>query len=271
MSYFKKFTDVCAAAAALTLSVFFIKKYMSFTPPNVEEDAPSKLSQFLDPSALSDHSMLIPLILAFILSLIIGRAFAKLPYVCLAGSLVPALYTAYSFQNGLLYDQKIPVFILCALHVIGNLAECAMRDKEDGRHRLWISAKITSLAGAVFCLYTALLSKKSLPTEAKASIPLFEKEVITEMSPTNMELIITLGCIFLGLLIISILLYNVYFIDAILSFVPLIYSLYNVYSGNLTVAPAVFITLSAICVTAHLMLAAFENNLSYKEQKKKTA
>lgn len=268
MSYFKKVTDLCALAAAFVVSLFFLKKYMDYTPYNLNEDAPSKLEQFLKPTTSTDYTMLIPLILAFLISFVVSRVFAKLPYICLSASLIPALYTAYMFENGLLYDQKVLVIILCALHVIGNLAECVTRDSEDGHHRLWIGAKITSFAGALFCLYTTKLSDKALPPRTEKKLPLFDTEVISEMNAQNMELITTLGWIFLGLLLISLLLYNVYFIDAILSFIPLIFSIYAAFSDRLTICPAVFITLSAICTAAHLMLAAFENNLSYKEQQK---
>ena len=270
MSYFKKFTDFCAGVGVFLLSLFFIRKYMAYYPPNVDEEAPSKLEQFLTPTANADYSMLIPLILALTLSVLVGRVFARLPYVCLAASLIPALYVAYAFDNDMLFDQKIPLIILVALHVIGNLAECIWRDGEDGRHRLWIGAKITSLASALFCLYTAKLADKPLPTDAER-LPAFDTEVITEMTEANMKLISTLGWLFLGLLVISVILYNVYFIDAILSLVPLAYSIYSVFSKELTVAPAPFIAVSLICAATHILLAVFENNLSYKEQKEKAA
>ena len=109
MSYFKKFTDFCAGVAAFVAAVFFIRKYMVFEPeeppttlPGVSTDEigetleavtekfPGKLEQFLTPDAYNDYSLLLPLIFLLLLSAILGRVFARLPYVCFAISLLPA-------------------------------------------------------------------------------------------------------------------------------------------------------------------------------------
>ena len=271
MSYLKKFTDFCGGLAAFLAAVYFIRKYMAYEPPLTDADAPSKLEQFLKPAPNTDYTMLIPLILALALSVVIGRIFARLPYVCLGASIIPALYVAYMYGSNLLFDRRVPIIVLCALHVVGNVAECTLRDREDGRHRLWIGAKITSLSGALLCLFTTKLADKPLPSADADPLPLFETEVISTMTPENMSALTTLGWIFLALLAISILLYNVYFIDAIISLIPLGFTIYSTFAGTLTIAPKVFITISLICTATHLMLAVFENNLSLKEQKGKAA
>ena len=71
-----------------------------------------------------------------------------------------------------------------------------------------------------------------------------------------------------GLFAVSILLYNVYFIDAALSLIPAGFVIYQVFGKFLTLAPAAFASLAIICAVSHLLLMVFENNLSRKEQDK---
>lgn len=266
MSYFKKFTDFCAGVAAFVASLFFIRKYFSFEPRDISPSAPSKLEQFLNPEASKLYTMMIPLILVLLASAVLGRVFKRLPFLCLAISAIPALLVAYLFEKELLYEQHGIFVIAVALHVVGNLAECALRDKEDGRHRLSIAAKLSSAVGMFLCLYVTKYADTPLP-EKPEKLLLFKQDILLEMKPLDMEIITKLGWIFFILLAISLLLYNVYFIDAILSVVPLVYSVHAMFSGNLALFPTVFLVASAICTASHIVLCVFENNLSYKEQK----
>lgn len=265
MSYFKKFTDFCAGAAAFAASLFLIRKYMSYIPSNTEEDAPSKLAQFFD--EFQSYSMLVSLILVLALSVAVGIIFRRLPYVCFAVSVLPALHIAYMFEKDILYEQEALYVICAALHVIGNLAECALRDRADGRHRLSFAAKLSSALGALICLFTVKLIDKK-PAERPEELEMWKEDIFYNMKELDMEIITALGWMLFVLFLISLLLYNVYFIDAILSIIPIVYAVHAYFSGNLQLAPKTFMILAAICFAAHIMLMVLENNLSYKEQKK---
>ncbi len=264
MSYFKKFTDMCAFIGAFCAAVFFIVKYMNFDPV-ISEEAPGKLEQFLEPTSKSDYTMLLPLILILFLSAILGFALRRFPFVCFAFSIVPALYVSFMFEKGVLYELIGIMVIVCALHVVGNLAECAVRDKEDGKHRLSAAAKISSLMGAILCFRIIKLSKLT-PPEDTEGLTLFEKDILLDFKPLDAQIISKLFWMFVILLAVSILLYNVYFIDAILSIVPAVYAVHAMLSDNLGAAPSVFLVMTVICAVSHLVLTVFENNLSRKEQ-----
>ncbi len=287
MSYFKKFTDFCAGVAAFVAGLFFIRKYMSFVPEEppelpsgtitdvadealgftteVTEKFPSKLEQFLKPTDAVDYSLLIPLILLLLASAILGRVFKRLPYVCFGISVLPALMIAYMYETETLYEQ-IPLFLIVALlHVIGNIAECLMRDREDGRHRAAIAAKISSAMGAFMCFFVMWKGAQPHP-EDPDKIGHFEHKILFDMTENDVALLTKLGWMFVVLLAISLILYNVYFIDAILSFVPTVFVIYQTAGEYLTLAPALFTTLAVICSITHLALMVFENNLSRKEQ-----
>lgn len=265
MSYFKKFTDFVAGVAAFVASLFLIRKYMGFEPLNTEEDAPGKLEQFFKTN--EDYDMLVSLVFLLALSVLVGVVFRKFPHVCFAFSILPALHIAYAFEKDILFEQEALYVVAAALHLIGNLADCALRDREDGRHRLWIAAKLSALCAAVVCLFTTKYAERVSTTPIE-EVKRWESDIFYTMNEADMAIITQLGWMLLGLFLIGLLLYNVYFIDAILSAIPLIYSVHAFFSGNLQMTPKTFMVLSAICFTAHVMTAVLENNLSYREQKR---
>lgn len=294
MSYFKKFTDFCAAVAALAAGLFFIRKYMAFEPeepPEISfapteaatdalegatelvesatEKFPSKLEQFLEPAENADYTLLLPLIFLLLLSALLGRVFKRLPYVSFAISLLPAMLIAYMFECDLLYEQQGLFLILGALHVCGNLVECILRDREDGRHRLSIAAKISSATGAFVCFFSMYIGAQTLSEEKLEKIGHIRRRIMFDMTPSDVELLTTLGWMFVIVFAVSLIFYNVYFIDATLSLIPAGFVIYQTAGEFLTLAPLVFASLALLCTISHLLLMVFENNLSRKEQGKK--
>ena len=295
MTLFKKFTDFCAGIAAFVGGLFLLQKYMVFQPLEDEEYrswlyydlkyyneslsestletigdvvAPSKIDQFFNPKLINDfdYRPLCILVITLIISVLIGRIFKKLPYVCFLVSLIPALEIAYIFSKELLYTQIGLFIILGALHVAGNLVECVIRDKEDGRHRLWVCAKISALFPAVFCLFCTKIAEK-IPVEGiHDKIPIYKELAFKLTKPENIEIVTKIGWMFFIIFIITVLLYNVYFIDTILSVIPLVYTIHLLYSENLKFNPVLFALLAAVCFMTHILLCVFENNLSRKEQ-----
>lgn len=297
MSYLKKFTDFCAGVVAFAASLFFIRKYMEFVPeepptlseliPEVTDESgetleviteavtevtekfPSKLEQFLEPTEAADYSLLIPLVILLLLSAILGRVFKKLPEVCFGISLLPALMIAYMYETEMLYEQVALFLILGALHVIGNLVDCLLQDHSDGRHRASIAAKISSALGAFSCFFVLWKGAQTPPIDAD-KINHLEHRIFFEMTSNDVHLLKQLGWMFIILFVVSIILYNVYFIDAIISAVPFCFVVYQLSAEYLTIAPTVFFTLAIFCLLSHLAIAIFENNLSRKEQGKST-
>ena len=287
MSFFKKFTDLCAGIAAFFASIFFIRKYMAFVPEEppepsknvasdtlegvtdaiekVTEKFPSKLEQFLEPTEKADYSMLIPLIFLLLLSALLGRVFKRLPYVCFGISLLPAMMIAYMYEAGTIYEQIGLFLILGALHVVGNLVECIIRDREDGRHRASIAAKISTAAPAIFCFFVMWKGAQTSPEDIE-KINHFEDRVFFGMTEADVEIMTRLGIMLLVILAITLILHNVYFIDAILSVIPFGYVVYQVAGEFLTFAPTVIFALTLFCLLAHVLLCLCENNLSRKEQ-----
>jgi hypothetical protein len=297
MSLFKKFTDFCAGIAAFVGGLFLLQQYMVFKPLDNDEyaewlsykikysnetvsetasetvteaisEAPSKIKQFFTPELINDfdYRLLFVLVLTLAISVTVGIIFKKLPYVCFFVSLIPALEIAYIFSTGFLYTQIGLFLLLGALHVAGNVFECILKDKEDGRHRLWICAKISTLFPAAICLICTKIADRVPLENIDDKISLYKELAFKMTEPDNMALVTKIGWMYIIIFAITLVLYNVYFIDTILSAIPLVYTVYLLYSGNLSFNPAIFAILAAICFMTHIALCVCENNLSRKEQ-----
>ena len=295
MSLFKKFTDFCAGIAAFVAGLFLLQKYMVFTPLTDAEyirwmadeikygketasatetlTAPSKISQFFTPEIINeyDYRLLFILIITLVISILIGRIFKRLPYVCFFFSILPAIEITYLFTQQRLYTQ-IGLFLICGmLHVAGNVVECILRDKEDGRHRLWVSSRIAILFPVAFCLLCTKIADRIPLEEIGKKLPIFSELAFKLTKPENMEIVTKIGWIYFMIFIVTTLLYNVYFVDAILTAIPVGYTVYLLYSEILTFNPAIFVLLAVICFATQLSLCVCENNLSRKEQMKERA
>lgn len=294
MSLFKKFTDFCAGIAAFVAGLFLLQKYMVFTPLTDAEyirwlsdeikygketavdetvTAPSKISQFFTPEIINeyDYRLLFILVITLVISILIGRIFKRLPYVCFFFSIIPAIEITYLFTQQRLYTQ-IGLFLICGmLHVAGNVVECILRDKEDGRHRLWVSSRIAMLFPVAFCLLCTKIADKIPLEEIGKKLPIFSELAFKLTKPENMEIVTKIGWIYFMIFIVTTLLYNVYFVDAILTAIPVGYTVYLLYSEILTFNPAIFVLLAVICFATQLSLCVCENNLSRKEQMKERA
>ena len=291
MTLFKKLTDFCAGIAAFVGGLFLLQKYMVFKPlddkeyiewladeikysggtmPESVTEAPSKIKQFFTPGLINeyDYRLLAILIVTLAFSILLGILFCKLPYVCFGVSLIPAVEIIYLFSQERLYTQ-IGLFLIAGLlHIAGNVFECIARDKEDGRHRLWICAKISLLFPAALCLFFTKIADK-IPTEGlDGKLSIFKELAFKMTKPENMEIVTKIGWMYLIIFAVAMLLYNVYFIDTILTAIPLVYTIHLLYSGNLSFNPVLFALLAAICFMTHVALCVCENNLSYKEQLK---
>lgn len=296
MSLFKKLTDFCAGVAAFVGGLFLLQKYMVFEPLDTKEyiewlayeikysqgklsptlldsvtEAPSKLSQFFTPKLANefDYRLLAILIITLAVSVLVGIIFKKIPYVCFFFSLIPAVEIVYIFTEQRLYTQIGLFLIAGALHVAGNVFEAILRDKEDGRHRLWVCAKISLLFPAAFCLLCTKMADKAAAIERfDDKLPIFKDLAFKMTKPENMEIVTKIGWMYLIIFVIAMVFYNVYFIDTILTAIPLVYTIHMLYSGNLSFNPALFTVLAAICFMTHVCLCTCESNLSRKEQLK---
>ena len=109
--------------------------------------------------------------------------------------------------------------------VLGNVVECLMRDREDGKRRAFYAANLSAVAAPAFCLLVlSRLDKVSdIPAE---EISYFDSKIFVSLALNeSFEPFQTLIWMCLGCVLISLLLRRLYFIDAILALIPLGYAI----------------------------------------------
>ena len=92
MSYFKRFTNFCGGFVAFAALLHLIGEYMTFKPTDAEGTL-GKLKEFLDVEQAANYRGYAIMLALFVLSVIAGRIFEKLPYISLAVSLLPLYQT----------------------------------------------------------------------------------------------------------------------------------------------------------------------------------
>ena len=255
-------------------------------------EAPGKFSQFTTPALNKniDYRPLILLVILFLVAILLGRILSKYPHGAFAVSLVPAIFVAYLVFQGTLLTQPGIFITFSFLFVLGNLVECILRDREDGGHRLWIASRISMATSAFSCLafavapmviptegmrtHTSILpelifgvsSVKILPADPIKKDLIAFPELLFGVTDSVTEMLVVVGIMFAALLLITTLLYNVYFADAILSAVPLVYMIYMLYGEPLNAFTAMLLASSVICFASCLLLCIFENNFSKEER-----
>lgn len=288
MTLLKKTTDGCAGVATFVCGLFLLQKYMTFKPLDDPQylqyindkikysnlvldkeitEAPSKFIQFLDPDIAGyDYRLPLILLLTLLISVLVSIIASRLPFIGFSSSLGAATEIAYVFAEGMINVQTGLFLLGGTLLIVGNVYECIVRDRDDGRHRLWICSRIALIYPSISCLVFTKIAEKIPLENIDLQLPIIKDIAFKVIKSENMEYLTKIGWMFGIILAITTLLYNVYFIDLILTAIPLGYTIYLLYSEKLTFHPEIFTVLAVICFMTHVALVTCESNLSRKEQ-----
>ncbi|MBQ8345185.1 MAG: hypothetical protein IJY42_02850 [Clostridia bacterium] len=224
MGYLKRFTDFCAALAAAHGAVYLLIRFMSYNPADVTSKA-EKLKLFLDKESVPDYRSLVVLVFVLFLSAFLGRILRKLPLVTLPVSLMSFLFCLYLFDCQKLYERPMLYLILGGLHVLGNLAECILRDREQEKRRSWLAANIIALTPAFFAgfMLYRLDRVSQIPVEELAYFDsqIYVARILEEsFDPLKTLILLCLICVAVSLI------FRLYYVDAVCSLIPFVYGIY---------------------------------------------
>jgi len=254
MNYFRKFGDLCSAIGAVGALIFLFRQFMPFKPEGEDVATMEKLKQFFSKETGANNRLWLYLVLFFVLSAIVGRIFAKLPQLATVATLPPLLLLMDGIRGKVF--NEYPMFYVClaAVAFLSCAAECVMRDGEDSKRRAPIGADIVSLCGAALCAFIYYRHNEIKDVENALELNFFDRQMFNEMETSNMEFILFLAIFFAVCAIVSLLLQDVYFIDAILALVPFISTVYMWYSDKHTAQAEMLITVSAALLIFRLMI-----------------
>lgn len=255
MSYFKRFTNFCAGFTAFHAIIYLIGQFMSFNPtgdPNMTE----KIKLFLAPDHQKSHREYLVLIILLVLSAVAGRIFERAPYISLVISLAPLAKILLLFGDEKLFDRPMLYIILGLLHVSGNVIHAVILDRADGRRRAAICVHIFGICAFAASLWLMRQAKEllSLEEEAVAELGRLDLTVLAGAENGAHEIILKLGIFILSSVTLSIILRDIYFIDAILSILPFGYCVYLIATGKLTLFPAIILAATFLYFSFRLLL-----------------
>lgn len=247
MNYFKRFSDFCAVFAISAAAIYTLRKFMSFNPADAEGMV-EKLKLFFSKDYYRDYRSYIVLITLLTVSLVVGAVLERFPYIGFALSLAPMLQILLMFGDGKLYERPMLYVILGIAHVLGNIVHSLYLDRADGKRRGFICVNLAGIALSALGFWVwrraellshigAVLDEDKLGSRDAA--------ILAGVEDGAQSIILKLSLMILVGVAISIILRDVYFIDAAVAVIPFVYSAHLVATEKLRLFPLaiIFITL----------------------------
>ena len=271
MSYLKKLSGFAGVAGAFFASLLLFAKYMEYDPANVKEDM-SKLRWFFSSNNDKEYRQYLVLIALLLFVVAVGFVFKKLPSLTLAVSVLPMCQAMSMLYKDLFYTHEFKVnnetikyqygyvyIAICAFIFVASLYEAVAFDKENGKSQTvigtalvgafgaalsWASVTLSALAyklNDIFITDTLTEEQAQLAADVKPFGILLLSEVPEKEKSVLMGIMIALlVCVAVGLI-----LRRVYFINAIISFVPFIWSVFALHAVNISTSPMLVIVPAA--------------------------
>lgn len=269
MTYFKKFGDFCSGFAAFTAIIYLFRRFMSHDFGKEPLGLLEKIKIFFDKMQNINYHLLLLLALTLIISVIAGRLLARLPYLSVLFCLPPMLVTVYMIRANLIEEYPMLYVILSIIAFISAVVDCLLLDRRDSRHRSAYAGDAVSLAFVGFCIFIVRRYKQLLLLEADEVRLLgpFDTEILQCGTRTEMKLLCILAVAYAVLTVISLLLTDVYFIDAALALAPVVFLIYYWGADKMAVHPEVVLTF-AFSVLAARVIPAFSGKAKLKNSKR---
>ena len=224
MTGIKKFCDFLAFFALFWLGVFIFRKFMPYNPTGIESKI-EKLKHFFSKDNYTDYRPYLWLIGLLVLSLAAGRLFARFPAITLAMSALPFIQALSMYLDNKLYEWTAIYLTLCFMPVIGAAADAIYLDRNDGKRRLFHAANVAGLMAVPYCAYVYMRYEKLygvLVSEVEKT-NLFDRFLAKNYSNINPKHIIITAAFFAAAVLISYIWRDLYYLDVLVSFAPLVY------------------------------------------------
>ena len=269
MSTFKKFACFCGGIALFCACFFLFREFMSFSPVEPVSLREKWEMVFVDGLAGRDYRPYLGLIATLLLSLLVSGLLKEWPAIGLAASALPFLQALFMLRDDLLYERPMLYLLLSALPIIGNLWDALQRDAEDGRHRAFWMANASALLALGF--FILLLWRQEAVAEAADVYELsrFDQALFFAAESAPLVLWRNLALTYAALIAVSLALRGAYWLDLLLSVLPIFPILQRQIAG--TLGPHSELTLALVFVCAVCRLAVMIAGTPWKECKRESA
>ena len=211
---------------------------MSYNPDSIESKL-EKFKHFFSSDYTRNFKAYAIMIILLVVSVVIGRVFDRLPFVCLTVSLLPFLWTLFMFASNWLYDRPMLYLMLALVHMAGNIIHAVLLDKADGKRRAFWCVNVTGGVFGALCLAVwrrSEILKSAVFTEDEISkLSDIDAEIFNGLESESAKLLLIIGSAIIVTVLVSLILRDLYYIDVILCAIPLIYSIKVFFAEELTV------------------------------------
>ena len=268
MSTFKKFSNCCAGFAIFTAVMECFCQFMTVSPDEVES-MKERILLFFSPENPKDYRGHVILCLWIVLGLFLSALFRKAPYLGFLATLIPFGYGWLIFFEEKLYNRPILIPLLLTIWVTGSVYDCICADRKRPRGIGFLLGNCASLAPALFCGFI-LFSSSRLGETLSEKRGLIETVLFrAAQGEKDLQAYMTVAILYLGCILISCLFFQIYFVDGVLSLIPMCYVIYHWNADNLPVFGAVLAVLSVLCALVRLAVMLTCSPWERKKEKKK--
>lgn len=254
MSYFKRFGDFCSGFACFAALMWLFSKYMAFELKDA--GLKEKLSGFFNKHSEMDNRLMLILAVMLVLSVLASIAFKRLPYITLFFSVPPLMLAVDMVRAAQIEDYPMLYIILCSLSVVSGVWECVVRDRKDGGHRAAFAGDAVSLLASGVLLFIWRRCKTlQVAGEDVLTLDSFDREIWNNSESMNIRLFVILACVFIALAVISLILTDIYFLDAVFALGPCVAVIYMWSAGIWTVHAELVATAAVVNFAVRLIPA----------------
>ena len=265
MRYFKRFGDFCSGFACFAALIWLFAEFKMST---FKEDIgfKEKIKYFFEESERLANKLMLVLAVMLVISILASVVFKRIPYVALLFSVPPLMLSVDMVKDGYIENYPMMYILFCGIAVLSGVWECISRDRLDGGHRVGFAGDAVALAasGSMFFIWKRAEFLSLGESFYIVELNHFDLEIYENLENMNIKIFLVLACVYLGLALVSLLLKDIYFIDAILATVPLVVTVYMWSAGKLTAHAELVVTASAVYFAVRLISAL--SGRSYSKQ-----
>lgn len=261
MRIFKKFTDFCGGFAAGSAILYLFCQFMAFSPAE-DVGLMEKAKLFLTPTETHDYRAYLLMIALFCLSLFGSFFFKRLPSLAFTISLLPLVRIFAMATESMIYERPMLYVVLGILHAAGGFCACIDTDRQSRSRHSAMAANGAAVVTALTALYIRYRFTSFVPDSEKPA-DFFDEAIGTArlaaeegLFDLNLSVFVTIACILAALSLVNLLFGDLYFIDALLSLIPLGYTLYLWFGNRIPVHGNVLILmviLTTVCRIAVML------------------
>lgn len=269
MGAFKRFCDFCCGIALFVACFFLFREFMIFRPegdPTLRE----KLKLFFFENTWRDYRPYLGLLGLLVLSLLVGAIARRWSSIGFAFAALPFLHVLSMLGRDILYERPMLYVLLTALPLVGNLFDAITRDRDDGRHRSFVLANVSSLLVLLFAALVLWRASVAIPTDDMplAEMKAFDRTVAAAALENDLSFLRHYAIAYAVGIGISLCFCGAYWIDLILAALPLVAALRQQLFGTLGPHSELLLALMILCLVCRLALTVAGTGWKKKSKNK---